>query len=227
MGKESVAVYDLGGGSMIAIYLRVSTNKQDVKSQRHAINQWCAAQGYDKASLQEYIDEGISGATLNRPCMRALLADIAANKVSKVILFLADRIARDMLDGASVLKALRDAGATVEYPGKGVIDLNDPKAVLFEIFALYGAQDERSKIQKRIKSGIAVSRATKKPTWGRQRQPNNIGAFGWRKAYDPALIQKIQAKRAKGRSYREIADDLEMSVNKVFRIARRSGDAQT
>ncbi len=226
MGKESIGVYDLGGSAMFAIYLRVSTDMQEVKSQRHAINQWCAAQGYDKASLQEYIDEGISGATFERPAFKKLLTDIASGKVSKVITFELTRLSRDFMGLLRVMEQIKDAGAVVEVPGEGIVPFGSTlEQAMVALKSLAGAQ-EREAIRSRIKSGIARRRETS-PAWGRALAPNCKGNLGQRKEYDPALIQKIQAKRAKGRSYREIADDLEMSVNKVFRIARRSGDAQT
>lgn len=221
MGKESLGVYDFGGDSMIAIYLRVSTDKQEVKAQRHAINQWCEAQGYDRTTLREYADEGLSGATFDRPAFKALLSDIAAGRVSKVITFELTRLSRDFLGLLKVMEQIKDAGAVVEVPGEGVIPFGSTiEQALVALKSLAGAQ-EREAIRARIKNGIAARRA-KDPAWGRALSPDNKGNLGWRKPLDPALVQKIQAKRAKGRSYREIADDLNLSVNKVYRIVQRS-----
>lgn len=82
-------------------------------------------------------------------------------------------------------------------------------------------QYEKNKQSSRIKNGIAARRA-KDPAWGRALSPDNKGSLGWRKPYDDGLVQKIHAKRANGLTYREIADDLEMSVNKVYRIMQRT-----
>ncbi len=45
---------------MIAIYLRVSTLKQETKAQKHSIDNWCKKRGYKTSEIIEYIDDGIS-----------------------------------------------------------------------------------------------------------------------------------------------------------------------
>ena len=48
--------------------------------------------------------------------------------------------------------------------------------------------------------------------------------LGWRKNYlavDAKVIERIIHKRRLGRSFAEIADDLNLSKNKVFRLAKR------
>jgi DNA invertase Pin-like site-specific DNA recombinase len=53
----------------IAIYYRVSTERQDFASQKNVIDQWLSAlpEGKKPQSISVYEDDGISGKTMNRP----------------------------------------------------------------------------------------------------------------------------------------------------------------
>src|SRR4051794_25149269 len=66
-----------------------------IKSQRH--EGWtCLAQGYD--------DGGLSGATMERPALRQLLADIQAGNVDVVVCYKVDRLTRSLADFAKIVE---------------------------------------------------------------------------------------------------------------------------
>src|SRR5439155_10423156 len=64
-----------------------------ITSQRH--EGWvCLRAGYD--------DGGFSGATMGRPALQRLLADIAAGRVDIVVLYKIDRLTRSLADFAKI-----------------------------------------------------------------------------------------------------------------------------
>src|SRR5882757_8468327 len=67
-----------------------------IKSQRH--EGWtCLSQAYD--------DGGLSGATLDRPALQQLLADIQAGKIDAVVTYKVDRLTRSLADFAKIVDA--------------------------------------------------------------------------------------------------------------------------
>ena len=66
-----------------------------IKSQRH--EGWaCLGQHYD--------DGGLSGATMDRPALRQLLADIQAGKIDAVVTYKVDRLTRSLADFAKMVE---------------------------------------------------------------------------------------------------------------------------
>ena len=81
-----------------ALYARVSTEKQEredtVASQVDLLHKAAAAAGYDIAPTSVFIDEGVSGARLDRPALDRL-RDLAAEGAFEVLLVtVPDRLAR-------------------------------------------------------------------------------------------------------------------------------------
>ena len=51
-----------------------------------------------------YDDGGISGATLERPALQRLLADIAAGRIDTVVVYKVDRLTRSLSDFAKIVE---------------------------------------------------------------------------------------------------------------------------
>ena len=74
-----------------------------IKSQRH--EGWtCLAQHYD--------DSGLSGATMDRPALQQLLADIQAGKVDAVVTYKVDRLTRSLADFAKIVEIFDAKGVS-------------------------------------------------------------------------------------------------------------------
>jgi DNA invertase Pin-like site-specific DNA recombinase len=124
-----------------------------ITSQRH--EGWvCLRAGYD--------DGGFSGATIDRPALQRLLADIAAGRVDTIVVYKIDRLTRSLADFAKIVEILdaRDASfvsVTQQFnttTSMGRLTLN----VLLSF-----AQFEREVIGERIRDKIAASK--KKGMW--------------------------------------------------------------
>ena len=74
----------------IAIYLRVSSKRQDLRSQKPDLERWAAAQDQP---VKWYTDK-FTGKTMDRPGWKALEADLQAGKVSALVVWRLDRLGR-------------------------------------------------------------------------------------------------------------------------------------
>jgi site-specific DNA recombinase len=136
-------------------YLRVSgegqigEDKYGLAAQREAVETYAKAQGYEVAEW--YVDEVISGATLDRPELTRLLND-AGGKFAFVIVAKMDRIARDLMAQLWIEKELLRGNVeliSVAEPFRG----QDPANVLFRQVIGAFAQFERARIAERMAGG--------------------------------------------------------------------------
>jgi site-specific DNA recombinase len=136
-------------------YLRVSgegqigEDKYGLAAQREAVETYAKAQGYEVAEW--YVDEAISGATLDRPELTRLLND-AGGKFAFVIVAKMDRIARDLMAQLWIEKELLRGDVeliSVAEPFRG----QDPANVLFRQIIGAFAQFERARIAERMAGG--------------------------------------------------------------------------
>lgn len=94
-----------------AIYTRKSSEEgldQDFNSldaQRAASEAYVLSQASEGWTLlpKHYDDGGFSGATMERPGLRALLADIAAGRVDVVVVYKIDRLTRSLTDFSKIV----------------------------------------------------------------------------------------------------------------------------
>jgi DNA invertase Pin-like site-specific DNA recombinase len=214
---------------MIAVYVRVSTSKQETAAQRKAIRDWCKLKGYDQAETVEFVDEGVSGKTLERPAFRRLMAEIRTGKVKRVVTFELSRFSRNFLDLLEVMRVITESGVVVEVPGEGRVQFdNTIEQFVVAAKGLVAAQ-ERERISERTKAGLAAAKARGVklgPKKGEQRK------LGYRKDYreeDAAIVAKVLRLRARGETTHAIAAELvedgkAISRSKVVRILARHQD---
>lgn len=88
--------------SHIAVYLRVSSRKQDTRSQEPDLERWLAA--YAAGETVRWYRDQATGRTMDRPGWKKLTADMDAGNVSKIVVWRLDRLGRT----ASGLTALFD-----------------------------------------------------------------------------------------------------------------------
>jgi predicted site-specific integrase-resolvase len=77
----------------ISVYCRVSSNgqKDDLSSQREALEHYCCAKGY---SVDDWLIETGSGLNYNRKKFNQLMEEVELGKVSKIIIAHKDRLMR-------------------------------------------------------------------------------------------------------------------------------------
>jgi site-specific DNA recombinase len=124
-----------------------------IDSQRH--EGWiCVRMGYD--------DGGFSGATMDRPALQQLLADIAAGRIDTVVVYKIDRLTRSLADFAKIVEILDAKGASFVSVTQQFNTTTSMGRLTLNVLLSF-AQFEREVIGERIRDKIAASK--KKGMW--------------------------------------------------------------
>src|SRR6478672_1893134 len=104
----------------VAIYLRVSTSKQDTDNQRRELEGVAARSGWQIVKI--YQDAGISGAKGRdkRPGLDAMLKAVNAKEFDMVASWSVDRLGRSLTDLLGILQGLRDTGVDLFLHQQGL-----------------------------------------------------------------------------------------------------------
>jgi DNA invertase Pin-like site-specific DNA recombinase len=106
----------------VSIYARYSSDKQreaSIEDQVRLCEERAAREGW--RVVKHYTDHAISGASLIRPGIQALMQDAQGGKFDVVLTESLDRISRDQEDIAGVYKRLRFAGVKIHTLSEGEI----------------------------------------------------------------------------------------------------------
>lgn len=138
----------------VGLYARVSTERQSergtVDSQLEALRAAVEADG-DEA-IEEFVDDGYSGARLDRPALDRLRDAAEAGVLDGVLCLAADRLARAYAYQVLILEELARFGVSVRFlegPAPGA----DPQATLLVQVQGVIAEYERAKIAERYRRG--------------------------------------------------------------------------
>ena len=138
----------------VAIYARVSSEGQEkrgtIGSQVEALRARMAADGHE--IVAEFLDDGYSGARLDRPGLDALRDAAEAGVVETVWCLTPDRLARSYAYQMLVLDELDRLGCKVHFTDAPEID-DDPQARLLTQMQGVIAEYERAKIAERHRRG--------------------------------------------------------------------------
>ena len=148
-----------------AIYTRKSSEEgleQDFNSldAQHAA---CAAYVASQASegwvliRNRYDDGGISGGTLKRPGLKALLSDIEAGLIDNVVVYKVDRLTRSLLDFAKLVEAFDKAGVSFVSVTQSFNTTTSMGRLTLNMLLSF-AQFEREVTAERIRDKIAASK---------------------------------------------------------------------
>ena len=106
-----------------AIYTRKSSEEgleqefNSLQAQREACEAFINSQRHEGwvCLPKAYDDGGFSGATMDRPALRQLLADIAAGRVDTVVVYKIDRLTRSLADFAKIVEILDARGRILRF----------------------------------------------------------------------------------------------------------------
>ncbi len=135
------------------LYARVSSDVQKkektIESQVEELKRQIKQDG--NALVKEYIDEGYSGAMLDRPAMNQLRADMKTDIFEIIYFLVADRIARDVTYQTIIVEEIIKNEKRVVINGKDYIENPENKFTLQVLGAV--SQLERAKIIERSMRG--------------------------------------------------------------------------
>lgn len=147
------------------IYTRKSTEyglEQDFNSldaQREACEAYIKSQSHEGWRLlpTHYDDGGISGATLDRPAIQALLADIKARKVDVIVVYKVDRLTRSLADFAKLVEIFDAHGVSFVSVTQQFNTTTSMGRLTLNVLLSF-AQFEREVTAERIRDKIAASK---------------------------------------------------------------------
>ena len=120
MTRSAASTTRQTGRVRCAIYTRKSTEEgldqefNSLQAQREACEAFITSQRHEGwvCLPKAYDDGGFSGATMERPALQRLLADIAAARVDIVVVYKIDRLTRSLTDFAKIVEILDARGAS-------------------------------------------------------------------------------------------------------------------
>ncbi len=149
-----------------AIYTRKSSEEgleQDYNSldaQYDACKAYITSQRHEGWSLnrERYDDGGISGGTMHRLALKALLADVAAGEVDVIVIYKIDRLTRSLADFARIIEQLEKANASFVSVTQSFNTKTSMGRLMLHVLLSF-AQFEREVGAERVRDKIAASKA--------------------------------------------------------------------
>jgi site-specific DNA recombinase len=153
-----------------AIYTRKSSEEgleqefNSLHAQREACEAYIQSQRHEgwTCLTQDYDDGGLSGATIDRPALRQLLADIQAGRVDIVVCYKVDRLTRSLADFAKIVEIFDAKGVSFVSVTQQFNTTTSMGRLTLNVLLSF-AQFEREVTGERIRDKIAASK--KKGMW--------------------------------------------------------------
>lgn len=200
----------------VAIYLRLSKDDGDTEESESISNQRAIILDYLKENFNydnyyEYVDDGFSGATFNRPEFKRMIADLKTKKIDLVITKNLARFARNYIEAGEYIEKLfpdnniryiaildevdnfEDRVANEFAPIRGVFN---------ELYCKETSKSVKKSKRKKMSEGIYSC---------------NVAPFGYKKDLDnpgkliidefaSKIVKRIFALTLKGKTAKQIAD---------------------
>jgi DNA invertase Pin-like site-specific DNA recombinase len=203
-----------------AIYTRVSTEHGLEQNFNSLDNQREAAVAYIKSQAQEgwslirtaYDDGGFSGASMDRPALQRLLADVQAGLVDVVVVYKVDRLTRSLADFAKLVE-LFDRHQVSFVSVTQAFNTTTSMGRLTLNVLLSFAQFEREVTSERIRDKIAASK--RKGLW-----VGGMVPLGYESRDKKIVVVEEEAERVQliFQRYRDLG-----SLDKLLRELRQRG----
>ncbi len=203
-------------GLRIGAYARFSSDKQSETSasaQIARLAQWVQARGGQLSLKHTYRDEGISGATNQRPGLIALMEAVDSGDVDVVVVEDLSRLSRDIEHAASARKRFAFSGVRLIGIADGIDTLGNGGDLLYGVKSILSEQylkDLGDKTSRGLRDRAQVGRVTGGLPYGYSSAPapDGQGKVAVIVATRAAIVDRIFRMRAAGRSYRDIAKTL-------------------
>jgi len=140
----------------IAIYSRVSTEKQDAENQLVVLRAFAAKQGWEV--VREFEDV-ITGGSHTRPAFDEMFAAAGRHEFELVLFWSLDRLSREGTEWTlRRLRELAECGVGYKSHEEQYLDTTNPLNEVFISFKAVMAVEEKKRISQRTKAGLAMAR---------------------------------------------------------------------
>jgi DNA invertase Pin-like site-specific DNA recombinase len=189
----------------VAIYLRVSTSKQDTDNQLRELTAVADRSGWKIWKVYE--DAGISGAKGRdkRPGLEAMMKAVNAREFDMVAAWSVDRLGRSLTDLLGILQDLQERGVDLFLHQQGLDTSTTAGKAMFQMLGVF-AEFERGIIRERVNAGLARARA----------KGTKLG----RRPVESSVEVQIRELRAKGDGILKIGKKLGIGTSVVQRVVR-------
>lgn len=138
-------------------YMRVSTEKQaeegnGLESQKRDIENYCRRN--ELIVTDWYIDDGYTGANMNRPELQRLISDCGKKKVKCVVAFKLDRISRSMIDGLYMIERIFQPNNVIFKCVHDSVSYNSPMEQAYTQMMAVFAQLDKNTMMLRMHGGM-------------------------------------------------------------------------
>jgi site-specific DNA recombinase len=148
-----------------AIYTRKSTEHNldlefnSLDAQREACEAYIKSHAHEGWRLvaDHYDDGGISGASLERPALQTLLADLRAGKINTVVVYKVDRLTRSLADFAKLVELFDQYEVSFVSITQSFNTTSSMGRLTLNVLLSF-AQFEREVIGERVRDKIAASK---------------------------------------------------------------------
>jgi site-specific DNA recombinase len=148
-----------------AIYTRKSTEHNldlefnSLDAQREACEAYIKSQAHEGWRLihNRYDDGAFSGASLDRPALQMLLADVRAGKINIVVVYKVDRLTRSLADFAKLVELFDQHGVSFVSITQSFNTTSSMGRLTLNVLLSF-AQFEREVIGERVRDKIAASK---------------------------------------------------------------------
>lgn len=189
----------------IAIYLRVSSKKQDLASQLPDLKRWASSQS---VKIVFYRDK-FTGKTLDRPGWLKLYNALQSRQISTLVVWRLDRLGRTAKGLTALFDELRELGVNLISLKDG-IDLSTPAGRMMANVLASVAQFETEIRAERVNAGIAAAKLKGK-RWGGSKP-------GVRKVVTPTQVKMIRAMKRQGESIVAISKAVKLSRPTIYSV---------
>ena len=195
------------GRMRIALYFRVSTDRQTTSSQTVELREYCARRGWD--DVREFSDTS-SGAKFSRDGLDAMMREVRKGRIDAVVAYKLDRLGRSLPHLAQLIAEMTAHRTALVIPQQGIDTSASNAASQLQLNILMAVADfEREIIRERVNAGLKAARAR----GARLGRPSTL------LKYLPRVRLLIHA----GRNVSEVARELMLpysSAHKIVRLCR-------
>ena len=187
----------------IALYLRVSTDRQTTDSQALELHDYCARRRW--TNVREYSDTS-SGAKFSRQGLDALMSDVRRHRIDAVVAYKLDRLGRSLPHLAQLIAEMTAHRVALVVPQQGIdTSASNPAAQLQLNILMAVAEFEREIIRERVNAGLRAARARGK----RLGRPSTLEEH----------LPRVRELRDRGMTISAVARELSLPYSSTHKLA--------
>jgi len=188
----------------VAIYARVSTDKQTCENQLQELRATAERMSY--TVVAEFVDSGISGMKTrqDRPALDSLMKSATQRKFDMVMCWSIDRLGRSLQNLVEILNEMQSMKIDMFFLQQGMDTTTPSGRMIFSVFGAIG-EFERNLIRERV---IA----------GQKRAVANGVKIGRPSKMNEGMRSAIKLLRDKGMGIKQIAKQLQIGIGSVYSV---------